>query len=183
MVERGHVEGVGEDDLYGVRGRDVREDELRVGRLDDVVDKLNTAIKSYLTGLDPAAMGEPAAGRVTASCVARVHTDSADELNTRRANSFGLLPSASHERVRNIVASRREAVTWRRTVQVNTAQAYWSYLDRYPKGPNAPAARARPTGADALPRPPPPRCVTCRRSRLVDVAGHAALALLSAQTH
>ena len=32
-------------------------DEAR--RLDDVVDRLNTAIKSYLTGLDPAAMGEP----------------------------------------------------------------------------------------------------------------------------
>lgn len=29
-----------------------------VRRLDDVIDRLNTAIKSYLTGLDPAAMGE-----------------------------------------------------------------------------------------------------------------------------
>ena len=27
-------------------------------RLDDVIDRLNTAIKSYLTGLDPAAMAE-----------------------------------------------------------------------------------------------------------------------------
>ena len=31
-------------------------DEAR--RLDDVIDRLNTAIKAYLTGLDPAAMGE-----------------------------------------------------------------------------------------------------------------------------
>ena len=65
-------------------------------------------------------------------------------------------PSSPYARnVRNIVAARREAVTWRRTVQVNTAQAYWSYLDRYPKGPNAPAARARLSRLQAALEPPP----------------------------
>ena len=41
------------------------------------------------------------------------------------------------KRVRAIVAARREAMTWRRTHQVDTPAAYWSYLQRYPNGPHA----------------------------------------------
>ena len=63
--------------------------------------------------------------------------------------------SAYARNVRNIIAARREAVTWRRTVQVNTPAAYWSYLDRYPKGPNSAAARARLARMQAALDPPP----------------------------
>ncbi len=64
-------------------------------------------------------------------------------------------PSSPYARnVRNIIAARREALTWRRTVQVNSAPAYWSYLDRYPKGPNASAARARLGRLQAATAPP-----------------------------
>jgi uncharacterized caspase-like protein len=40
------------------------------------------------------------------------------------------------KRVRAIIAARREAITWRRTCQVNVPDAYWSYLERYPRGPH-----------------------------------------------
>ena len=64
-------------------------------------------------------------------------------------------PSSAYVRnVRNIIAARREALTWRRTTQVNTAPAYWSYLDRYPRGPNAAAARARLARLQAAIAPP-----------------------------
>ncbi len=46
-------------------------------------------------------------------------------------------------RVRAIVAARREALTWRRTRVVDTPQAYWSYLRRYPRGPHVADARRR----------------------------------------
>jgi uncharacterized caspase-like protein len=47
------------------------------------------------------------------------------------------------KRVRAIIAARREAITWRRTYSVNTPDAYWSYLRRYPRGPHAADARRR----------------------------------------
>ncbi len=47
------------------------------------------------------------------------------------------------KRVRAIVAARREAITWRRTYRADTADAYWSYLKRYPRGPHAADARRR----------------------------------------
>lgn len=40
------------------------------------------------------------------------------------------------KRVRAIIAARREAITWRRTCQANVPDAYWSYLERYPRGPH-----------------------------------------------
>ena len=39
------------------------------------------------------------------------------------------------KRIRGLLAARREAMTWRRTRVVNTPDAYWSYLDRYPPRP------------------------------------------------
>ena len=39
-------------------------------------------------------------------------------------------------RVRAIVAARREALTWRRTRQLDTPAAYWSYLRLYRDGPH-----------------------------------------------
>ena len=47
------------------------------------------------------------------------------------------------KRIRGLVAARREAMTWRQTRVVNTPDAYWSYLDRYPRGPHASDARRR----------------------------------------
>ena len=47
------------------------------------------------------------------------------------------------KRVRAIAAARREAITWRRTYRTDTPNAYWSYLQRYPRGPHATDARRR----------------------------------------
>jgi uncharacterized caspase-like protein len=59
------------------------------------------------------------------------------------------------KRVRALLAARREAIVWRRTCTVNTPDAYWSYLDRYPHGPHVPDARWR-LEALAAPVLPPP---------------------------
>jgi uncharacterized caspase-like protein len=59
------------------------------------------------------------------------------------------------KRVRAMLAARREAVTWRRTVSANAANAYWSYLKRYPNGPHAADARRRLTRLTAPLVPPP----------------------------
>ena len=58
------------------------------------------------------------------------------------------------KRVRALLAARREAIVWRRTCIVNTPDAYWSYLERYPRGPHAPDARWR-LEALAAPVEPP----------------------------
>jgi uncharacterized caspase-like protein len=59
------------------------------------------------------------------------------------------------KRVRAIVAARREAITWRRTYQSGTPQAYWSYLRRYPRGPHVVDARRRLAILAAALDPPP----------------------------
>jgi hypothetical protein len=41
------------------------------------------------------------------------------------------------KRVRALVAARRESIAWRRTFQAGTPAAYWSYLERYPRGGHA----------------------------------------------
>ena len=58
-------------------------------------------------------------------------------------------------RVRALLAARREALTWRRTYSVDTPDAYWSYLDRYPRGPHAADARRRLSTLAAAETPPP----------------------------
>ena len=59
------------------------------------------------------------------------------------------------QRVRVIVAARREAITWRRTCAVNTPPAYWSYLRRYPDGPHSGDAHRRLAFLAAALEPPP----------------------------
>ena len=59
------------------------------------------------------------------------------------------------KRVRAIVAARREAITWRRTYRTDTPDAYWSYLQRYPRGPHAADARRRLAILTAPLEPPP----------------------------
>ena len=58
-------------------------------------------------------------------------------------------------RVRALLAARREAMTWRKTSLVNTPDAYWSYLDRYQRGPHADDARRRLATLAAAEEPPP----------------------------
>jgi uncharacterized caspase-like protein len=58
------------------------------------------------------------------------------------------------KRVRAILAARREAITWRRTYLADTADAYWSYLRRYPDGPHAWDARRRLSYLSAALDPP-----------------------------
>jgi uncharacterized caspase-like protein len=62
---------------------------------------------------------------------------------------------AMAKRVRAIVAARREAITWRRSYRADTADAYWSYLRRYPRGPHAADARRRLAILSAALEPPP----------------------------
>ncbi|MEH2542679.1 caspase family protein [Bradyrhizobium sp. AZCC 1699] len=59
------------------------------------------------------------------------------------------------KRVRAIAAARREAITWRRTYRADTPNAYWSYLQRYPRGPHAADARRRLVILTAPVEPPP----------------------------
>ena len=58
-------------------------------------------------------------------------------------------------RVRAILAVRREAAYWRRTVGADTPRAYWTYLRTYPKGPHVPDARRRLAMLSAEFQPPP----------------------------
>jgi uncharacterized caspase-like protein len=58
-------------------------------------------------------------------------------------------------RVRAIIAARREAITWRRSRNVDTPPAYWSYLRRYPRGAHSDDARRRLSYLSATFEPPP----------------------------
>lgn len=57
-------------------------------------------------------------------------------------------------RVRALLAARREAITWRRAYQANVPDAYWSYLERYPRGPHLGDARRLLTHLGAATEPP-----------------------------
>ena len=57
--------------------------------------------------------------------------------------------------MRAILAALREAYFWRRSVNANTAHAYWTYLRRYPRGPHVADARRRLAMISAAYEPPP----------------------------
>ena len=59
------------------------------------------------------------------------------------------------KRVRAILAARREALIWRRTLESGTVEAYWSYLRRYPTGPHAIECRLWLARLDVVAEPPP----------------------------
>jgi uncharacterized caspase-like protein len=63
--------------------------------------------------------------------------------------------SAQAPRVRAILAALREAYFWRRSVNTNTAHAYWTYLRRYSRGPHIADARRRLAMISAAYEPPP----------------------------
>ena len=58
------------------------------------------------------------------------------------------------KRVRAIVAARREAATWRESSVIDSPEAYWTYLRRYPNGPHANEAHRRLSYYDAAFEPP-----------------------------
>lgn len=58
-------------------------------------------------------------------------------------------------RVRALLAVRREALTWRRAVDADRPNSYWSYTRRYPKGPHFADARRRLIRISASVEPPP----------------------------
>jgi uncharacterized caspase-like protein len=58
-------------------------------------------------------------------------------------------------RVRAILAARREALIWRRTLENGTAEGYWSYLRLYPRGPHAFECRRWLSRLAAASEPPP----------------------------
>lgn len=57
-------------------------------------------------------------------------------------------------RVRALLAARREVLTWHRSTRTNTANAYWTYLERYPHGPHLADAQRWLTRAGAAVVPP-----------------------------
>ncbi|RAI16746.1 caspase family protein, partial [Rhodoblastus acidophilus] len=63
--------------------------------------------------------------------------------------------SAYSARVRALLAVRREALTWRRARSGDSPESYWTYLQRYPRGPHAEDARRRLTILRAELAPPP----------------------------
>ncbi|WP_051335515.1 caspase family protein [Methylocapsa acidiphila] len=59
-------------------------------------------------------------------------------------------------RMRTLLAARREALTWRRALEANAPDAYWTYIHRYPRGPHVWDARRR-LAILSAPLEPPPR--------------------------
>jgi uncharacterized caspase-like protein len=57
-------------------------------------------------------------------------------------------------RVRALLAARREVLTWHRSTQNDTANAYWTYLERYPHGPHLADAQRWLTRAGTAVLPP-----------------------------
>jgi uncharacterized caspase-like protein len=62
--------------------------------------------------------------------------------------------SAYTARVWAIIRERREALAWRRALLINTPEAYWTYLSRYPEGMYAHDAERRLRRLSAGLRPP-----------------------------
>ena len=59
------------------------------------------------------------------------------------------------QRVRAILAARREALLWRKTRMLNTPAAYWTYVRTYPRGPHVSDARRLLAILASPPEPPP----------------------------
>jgi uncharacterized caspase-like protein len=92
-------------------------------------------------------------------------------------------PDSPHvKRVRALIAVRREALLWRRVLSINTREAYWSYLGRYPQGAHVADCERRlaamaadydpppafvPMEFDDLPPPPPDEVVYLTQPEIV----------------
>src|ERR1700761_822646 len=69
--------------LFGLRDAFARADRRQIGetkRLDDVIDKLNTAIKSYLTSLDPDFLNDDAPRRIAEILSFATHMEQAADI-------------------------------------------------------------------------------------------------------
>jgi uncharacterized caspase-like protein len=65
-------------------------------------------------------------------------------------------PDSPHvRRVRALIAVRREAILWRRVLSIDTQEAYWSYLARYPQGAHVADCERRLARLAAADDPPP----------------------------
>ncbi|MBV1703960.1 MAG: caspase family protein, partial [Hyphomicrobiales bacterium] len=78
-----------------------------------------------------------------------------DNLSTYDAFLSAYPHSAYAGRIRALRAARREALTWRRTVNIGSRQAYWTYLRLYPRGPHVEDARRFLIETSAPLAPPP----------------------------
>jgi uncharacterized caspase-like protein len=92
-------------------------------------------------------------------------------------------PDSPHvRRIRALIAVRREAILWRRVLSLNTREAYWSYLERYPQGAHVPDCERRlarlaaaydpppafvPMAFDDIPPPPPDEVVYLSQPQIV----------------
>jgi uncharacterized caspase-like protein len=92
-------------------------------------------------------------------------------------------PDSVHiRRIRALIAVRREAILWRRVFSLNTQEAYWSYLDRYPQGGHVADVERRlarlaaaydpppafvPMAFDDVPPPPPDEVVYLTQPQIV----------------
>jgi uncharacterized caspase-like protein len=92
-------------------------------------------------------------------------------------------PDSPHvRRIRALIAVRREAILWRRVLSLNTREAYWSYLERYPQGAHVADCERRlarlaaaydpppafvPMAFDDIPPPPPDEVVYLTQPQVV----------------
>jgi uncharacterized caspase-like protein len=92
-------------------------------------------------------------------------------------------PDSPHiRRIRALIAVRREAILWRRVLSINTQEAYWSYLERYPQGAHVADCERRlarlaaaydppqafvPMAFDDIPPPPPDEVVYLNQPQVV----------------
>ena len=83
---------------------------------------------------------------------AAIERDTLEGYDVFSSAAYPSYPLAEH--ILGLVAARREAMTWRQTRVVNTPDAYWSDLDRYPRGPHASDARRRLASLTAPAEPP-----------------------------
>ena len=106
----------------------------------------------------PAAAAAPPSGEPIAGLPAEAAYAAALQRDSMRGYEEYLAAypdGAQARRVGAILAARREAFFWRRSVNANTAHAYWTYLRFYPKGPHVWDARRRLAMISAAYEPPP----------------------------
>ncbi len=167
---------------YGVYGKTLAGAMRQGGvRIEDVFDQTRVTVNQETQGAlipwSASKLGEPyyiferaagsppppvAAGRPASEPIAGLPPEAAYAAALQRDSMRGYEEylaaypdGAQARRVRAILAARREASFWRRSVNANTAHAYWTYLRAYPRGPHVWDARRRLAMISAASEPPP----------------------------
>ena len=167
---------------YGVYGKTLAGAMRQGGvRIEDVFDQTRVTVNQETQGAlipwSASKLGEPyyiferaagsppppvAAGRPSSEPIAGLPAEAAYAAALQRDSMRGYEEylaaypdGAQARRVRAILAARREASFWRRSVNANTAHAYWTYLRAYPRGPHVWDARRRLAMISAASEPPP----------------------------